>query len=101
MTEREIMNEQTTAKRERLELRVSAEQKALFQRAAEIQGRSLTDFVAGSLLAAAEAVIRQQSVITLSARDSELFADALLNPSPPSDRLRAAAARYLQRRSEP
>jgi uncharacterized protein (DUF1778 family) len=43
---------------ERLEARVSAEQKALMERAAALEGRSLTDFVVGSAQAAAAATIR-------------------------------------------
>lgn len=35
----------TTRKRERREARVSPEQKALFERAARLQGRSLTAFM--------------------------------------------------------
>ena len=85
---------QTTAKRERLEARVSPEQKALFQRAADVSGRTLTDFVVDSLEAAAEATIRAREVIHLSTRDSELFVSALLNPPEPGAKLRAAAEDY-------
>lgn len=39
----------TKAQDERLEARVSRDQKALFQRAAELQGCTLTDFVIASV----------------------------------------------------
>jgi len=39
----------TKVRNERLEARVSRDQKALFQRAAELQGRTLTDFVIASV----------------------------------------------------
>jgi uncharacterized protein (DUF1778 family) len=84
----------TVAKRERLEARVSAEQKALLQRAAQLQGRSLTEFMVSSLQEAAERVVREHEVMTLTARESALFVEALLNPSPPNARLIAAAERY-------
>lgn len=43
---RDMPAKSTTKPRdERLEARVSRDQKALFQRAAELQGRTLTDFV--------------------------------------------------------
>lgn len=83
-------------KRERLEARISAEQKALLQRAADLLGRTLSDFIVASAQRAAEEVIREHTIVTLTAQDSQAFVEALLNPPPPSERLRAAAARYKQ-----
>ncbi len=80
--------------RARLEARVSLEQKALFERAAALQGQSLTDFVVQSAQAAAEEVIRNREVITLSARDTAVLVEALLNPPPPNEALRAALQRH-------
>ncbi len=82
---------------ERLEARISRDQKALFQRAAELQGRTLTDFVIASVHDAAVRVIEETPTIRLSAEDSRAFADALLNPREPSASLKAAAERYLKR----
>jgi len=59
-----------------------------------LEGRSLTDFVLASVQRAAEQTIREHDVITLSARDSRAFVEALLHPEPASARLRAAAERY-------
>ncbi|GAB4195687.1 MAG: DUF1778 domain-containing protein [Coleofasciculaceae cyanobacterium] len=84
------------SKIERLEARISKEQKELFQRAADIQGRSLTDFVIASVLDAAKRTIQEHEMMTLSVRDREVFVEALLNPPEPSDELRAAAQRYKQ-----
>ena len=83
-------------KTERLEARVSREQKELFQRAADIQGRTLTDFVTSSVAEAAKRAIQEHEMMTLSVRDREVFVEALLNPPEPSDKLRAAAQRYKQ-----
>lgn len=82
-----------TARRERLEARVTADQKVLFQRAADLQGRSLTDFIISSAQAAAEETIRAQQIV-LSAKDSALFVEALLNPPEPNENLRRAMQRY-------
>lgn len=84
------------AKRGRFAARISEEQKVLLQRAADLQGRSLSDFVIESAQRAAEAVIREREVITLSAEDSRAFAEAMLNPPEPNERLRAAFARYQE-----
>ena len=85
-----------TLKRDRLEARITPEQKALFQRAADLTGRSLTDFVVSSVQAAAEEAIARHHLITLSARDSLIFAEAILNPGEPNEQLRAAARRYRE-----
>jgi uncharacterized protein (DUF1778 family) len=84
------------ARDERLEARISRDQKALFQRAAELQGRTLTDFIIASVNDAAVRVIDEAQTIRLSAKDSRAFAEGLLNPREPNARLKAAAQRYLK-----
>jgi uncharacterized protein (DUF1778 family) len=79
---------------EPLEVRVAPEVKALWQKAAELEGRTLIDFVIASVQAAACQVIEQHQVLKLSVEDSEAFVDALLNPPEPNDALKAAALRY-------
>jgi uncharacterized protein (DUF1778 family) len=79
---------------ERLGARVPADVKALLQRAADLTGRSLTDFVLSSARAAAEETIRQHELVELTARDSHSLAEALLNPPAPNARLRAAFEDY-------
>jgi uncharacterized protein (DUF1778 family) len=86
----------TKARDERLEARVSRNQKELFKRAAELQGRTLTDFVVASVQDAAMRVIEQTQTIRLNTDDSRAFAEALLNPREPNARLKAAAQRYLK-----
>lgn len=86
----------TKTRDKRLEARISRDQKALFQRAAELQGRTLTDFVIASVHEAAVRVIEETQTIRLSARDSRAFAEALLNPREPNARLKASAQRYLK-----
>jgi uncharacterized protein (DUF1778 family) len=81
-------------RRERLEARVSSEQKMLLERAAALEGRSLTDFVVSSAQSAAMETIQRYEVIALTARDSQLFAEALMHPPEPNERLRAAARRH-------
>ena len=83
-------------RKDRLEARISAEQKALFQRAAELQGRTLTDFVIASVHEAAVRTIGEMDVIRLNADESRAFAEALLTPREPSSRLKAAARRYIE-----
>lgn len=86
----------TTARRraERLEARVTVEQKALIEHAAALQGRTVTDFVLTSVQEAAQRAIEDHEVIRLSVQDTQAFVDALLNPREPSERMRETVAHY-------
>ncbi|MDO8691381.1 MAG: DUF1778 domain-containing protein [Dehalococcoidia bacterium] len=86
----------TTVKSKRLEARVTAQQRELIQRAADVSGRSLTDFIVSSLQIAAEETLRAYQVIELTQRDTEAFVNSLLNPPAPNESLRAAARRYRE-----
>lgn len=86
--------DQAAPKTARLEARISADQKALFQRAASLTGRSLTEFVVSSAQEIASRTVREHEGMTLSARDREAFVAALLKAPAPGKRLRRAAKRY-------
>lgn len=81
---------------QRLETRVTAEQKTLIERAAALQGRSVTDFVLASVQDAARRAIEEHRQLELSVRDSEAFVEALMNPRPVNDRLRDTVRRYRE-----
>ena len=57
----------------------------------------MTDFVLQSAEVAAEKTIEKRTMIMLSARDSELFVDAILNPKGPGLVMRKAAKEYLKK----
>jgi uncharacterized protein (DUF1778 family) len=82
---------------ERLEARITAEQKSLIERAAALQGQTVTAFVLTSVQDAARRAIEEHNRLALSVRDSEAFVDALLNPKPINDRLRDTVRRYRER----
>ena len=84
----------TSEKAERLEARLSRKQKALIQHAADLAGRSLTDFILSASQEAANKVIREHEVITLSAKESERFVNVLMNPPAPNLALQKAAKRH-------
>jgi uncharacterized protein (DUF1778 family) len=88
--------QRTTQKQERLEARVSPAMKALFQEAAALEGRSLTDFVVNSAAEAARRTIREKELLDLSQRDREVFVEALLHPPTPNTHLQRAAQHYEQ-----
>ncbi|WP_081763335.1 type II toxin-antitoxin system TacA family antitoxin [Imhoffiella purpurea] len=74
----------------RLEARVSPEVLAVLRHAAELQGRSLSDFVVSVAQDAAHRAIKEASVIHLSDQDQRQFAELLLNPPEPTDALKRA-----------
>ena len=84
----------TTSKMERLEARVSSTQKNLFQHAADLLGRTLTDFIISGLQEIATRVIRESELMQLSLPDRKAFVQALLNPPKPNNQLLKAAKRY-------
>lgn len=83
-------------RRERLEARVTREQKDLFQQAAALEGTSLTEFMVRSTQRAAEQAIREHSTLVLTPRESRSFVEALLQPPAPNAALRAAREHYRQ-----
>ena len=83
------------AKRYRLEARLTEDQRALFQRAADLQGRSLSDFAIATLHKEAVQTIETMEIIRLNAEESLKMAQAILNPREPSARSIAAAKDYL------
>ncbi len=74
----------------RLEARLPASVYATLKRAAELKGRSITDFVVSAAHEAAQRAIEEEGVIRLSAEDQLRFAEALINPPPPNEVLRRA-----------
>jgi uncharacterized protein (DUF1778 family) len=78
----------------RLNARLTEAQKTLLERAAQLSGRSLTDFVVNSAEDAAARTIREHEIMTLSTRDTEAFVAALLGPPRPTPRLAKAAERH-------
>ncbi len=79
---------------ERLEARITPDQKDLFRRAASLRGVTLTDFVVSSVHEAAVRTLEAMHVIEFGRRDQQAFVDALLNPAPPNEKLTKAARRY-------
>jgi uncharacterized protein (DUF1778 family) len=78
----------------RIEARIAPELKAKFQTAADIENITLCEFLVKSAREAADSTIANHNVLKLSAEGSRAFADAILNPKEPNQKLKDAAARY-------
>jgi len=82
----------------RLDFRVKQDQKALIERAANVEGRTVTDFAVAALIKAAHETIERSALTTLSMQDAETFLGVLDSDSAPNAALKAAAQRYTTRR---
>lgn len=71
----------------RLEARITPDLQALLKRAAELDGRSVTDFVIAAAQEAAERRVEQAQIIRLSLADQMTFAESLFNPPEPTPAL--------------
>ena len=80
----------------RLEARLPPEVMARLKRAAEIQGRTLTDFVVAAADEAACRTIEQAEIIRLSIEDQRRIAKAILNPPAPTAALKRAFRRHRE-----
>ena len=80
----------------RLEARLPADLYAMLKRAAEIEGRTLSDFVVSAAREAASRTIAETEVLRLSVEDQKLFANAILHPPAPNAALRRMARRYRE-----
>ena len=76
----------------RLEARISTDLHAMLRRAAQLQGRTMTDFVIAAVQEAAQQAIAQAEIMPLSLADQECFAQALVLPPPPAPALERAFA---------
>lgn len=66
----------------RVEARIAPDALAIVRRAAELQGRSVSDFLVAAALKDAHQTIEDAQIIRLSVDDQQRFADLLLNPPP-------------------
>ena len=78
----------------RLEARISSDLHSMLKRAAELQGRTMTDFVVAAVQDAAQRAINQAEVVRLTLKDQESFARALLSPPKPAAALRRAFSQH-------
>lgn len=77
----------------RLEARISTDLHTMLKRAAELEGRTMTDFVVSAVQDAAQRAIEQAEVIRMSLADQQCFAQALLSPPQVTPALERAFAR--------
>ena len=85
---------QKPARTSRIEARIAPDALAIVKRAAEIQGRSVSDFVVAAAQDAAHRTIEETNVIRVSIEDQRAFVEAILNPPEPTPAFRRAIRRH-------
>jgi len=94
MRSRSVSKKTPLSKAYRFDARLNEDQKLLIQKAADIEGRSMTDFVLHSAELAAERTIEQRSMLILSARETETFVSTILHPAEAGAVLKKAVRHY-------
>jgi uncharacterized protein (DUF1778 family) len=85
----------TIEEQTRFDARLPKKQKQFFERAAYLGGyRNLTEFVIMAVQEKANMIIKEKELVIASERDSQIFYDAITNPTKPSDSLKRALADY-------
>lgn len=75
------MTSSTPLKDARVELRITAAQKHVIEEAAAIEGRTVTDFSATTLVERAQDVIRRERELRVDARRFDAFAAVMDQPA--------------------
>ena len=91
------MAQTNTVRSERINLRLSEAAKRRIERAASVEGKTVSAFIVSSALETAERTIDRHETVVLAREDAMRFFDALADPPPPNDRLRAALEEHARR----
>lgn len=83
---------------ERLDMRLTHEQKDLLERAASLSGQPLTGFALSNLMETAREIVESHHRTVLSRRDADRFLEILASNPEPVPALKAALRRRNARR---
>lgn len=82
-------------KQARFELRLSENDKKIFEKACTISGyNTLASFILSMVKKQAHQIIDEHERILASAKDKEIFFEALLSTTPPNEKLKNAVKKY-------
>ena len=91
------MSKTAAIRGERINLRLDAAAKHRIERAAALDGRTVSGFILDRALSSADRTIREHERMTLGERDAQVFFDALLNPPGSNEQLVEAMEEYRRR----
>jgi len=85
------------SKEDRINLRLKRNSKALLERAASFEGKTVSKFILSSALERAEKTIQEHEVMSLNAHDSDVFFNALAEPIRFNNKLKIAFEEHERR----
>ena len=94
------MSDKTRIKDNRIDLRVTQEQKELLERAAALKGISVSAYTLFHVLPAAKQDLDSHERLILSNRDRDLFMSVMENPPALKGKLKSAIAQYREKYAE-
>ncbi|NLD38714.1 MAG: DUF1778 domain-containing protein [Desulfatiglans sp.] len=71
------MKTSASLKSDRINIRLSGTVKTLLERAASVEGKTVSNYILNSALERAEETVRKHDTISLNAKNSEIFLNAL------------------------
>lgn len=85
----------STLSKDRIDVRISKEQKEFFKYASELRGfKSLSEFVIHCVFTESNKIVKDNDLIVKTLDDKEKFLKAVLNPPSPNANLRRAQLHY-------
>jgi uncharacterized protein (DUF1778 family) len=90
----QAIDKSQSATKSRVGLRVPRDLKRVWEDAAALEGRSLSDVIISATTEAVTRIIDRQRVIHVSRADMEQIMEDLRNPPEPNEALKEAAAAY-------
>lgn len=91
------MAQANVTKKERINLRLNEVAKRRIERAASLEGKTVSGFIVSSALSYADKTIQLHETMALNRRDAMRFFDAIVNPQALKDKLRTAMEEHEER----
>jgi uncharacterized protein (DUF1778 family) len=84
----------TRSRQARIDFRTTPEVKSLIERAAAINGKSVSEFISSTVSATSREIIQQNELRVLTDRDRDILLSLLDAPAAPNGALRSAASSF-------
>ena len=80
---------------DRIDVRISKEQKEFFKYASELRGfKNLSEFVVYCISTESDKIVKDNDLIVRTIEDKKIFLEAILDPPAPNDKLKKAQLNY-------
>lgn len=91
----------STILKERIDVRISKEQKEFVKYASELRGfKNLSEFVVYCINSEANNIVKDNNLIVKTLEDKKIFINTILNPPTPNEALKKAQLNYKKFKGE-